>query len=104
MTADDAFYLQASLAGARSLHAGLVAVFLIDPALYQHTARRPLVLGRHTARSRRGGRGHDRDIVISGGPKTGLRERPARHHRGAVCRRRSLEARDDEPPERKNGD
>jgi hypothetical protein len=103
MTADDAFYLQASLAGARSLHAGLVAVFLIDPALYQHTARRPLVLGRHTARSRRGGRGHDRDIVISG-PKTGLRERPARHHRGAVCRRRSLEARDDEPPERKNGD
>ena len=100
-----AFYLQASLAGARSLHAGLVVILLADSAFYQDTARWPAILDRHIARSRRG-RGHGRGLT-NGGLKTRLRQQSACHHREMVCHR-SQEARDDEPraqlPEHKNDD
>jgi len=94
-------YLQASLAGARSLHAGLVVILLADSAFYQDsTARLPAILDRHIARSRCGG-GHGRGLP-NGGLKTGLRQQPACHHREMVCHG-SLEARDNRPSIRMEG-
>ena len=72
------FYLQAALAGARGLHAGLIIILLADSAFYQDATRCPALFNSgitrsHCGRRRIGG-------LINGRLKRRLREQSARHY------------------------